>query len=75
MSLKETFKEIEEMTSLLLDLVNKQTEGFEDELSIIYKFSVIHKIFLTVDKDLDEAKEIKEYIDQIKGSLLLAEEN
>ena len=74
MSLKETFKEIEEMTSLLSDLANKQTEGFEEGLNLVYKLSGVNKIFLSLDVDSEEATGIKDMINQIKGSLLLAEE-
>jgi len=75
MSLKEKFNEIEEMTALLSDLVDKQTEGFEEGLEIIYRMQLVTKVYGSMDGQEDTKRALDSMVNEIKGSLLLAEEN
>jgi len=71
--ISDKIQEIEEQTNLMSDLVGKQTEGLEEGLMLIYKFSLIYKIFKSMDMDSEESKGLEAMVDQIKGALLLEE--
>jgi hypothetical protein len=71
--LKQKFEEIEQQVELMNDLVNKQTRDFEDGLKLIYKFSLMYKIFNDIDENSEETKGLLALINQIKGAMLLDE--